>query len=163
MKRTLAFIAMTMVMAGAGAQTPLPKVYDESIDPMMQIDKALAKAKDEHKNVIVQLGGNWCVWCLRFADFITKEAPIDSVIRHNYEYIHVNTPRRGTPQAKAAEPLQKRLHNAGRFGYPVLVVMDADGNVLHIQDSSFLESGSSYDADKVLRFLNGWTPESAKQ
>lgn len=163
MKRTLSLIALALATTLAmRAQNPLPKVYDENIDPMAQIDKAVAKAKTEKKNVIVQLGGNWCIWCLRFADFITKEAQIDSVIRHNYEYIHVNIPRRGTPQAKAAEPLQKSLDNAGRFGYPVLVVLGPDGKVLHTQDSSFLESGQSYDASKVLRFLNCWTPENTK-
>lgn len=163
MKRTLSCIALAMAMLGTRAQNPLPRVYDEDIDPMAQIDGALVKARNGNKNVIVQLGGNWCVWCLRFADFITKEARIDSVIRQNYEYIHVNIPRRGTPQATAAEALQKRLDNAGRFGYPVLIVMDTEGKVLHIQDSSFLESGNSYDASKVLRFLNGWTPQSTKQ
>lgn len=163
MKRTLLLIAVAVVTIGMAAQNPLPKVYDEHVDPMAQIDKTLAKAAKEKKNVIVQLGGNWCVWCLRFADFITKDAQIDAVIKQNYEYIHVNTPRRGTPQAKAAEPLHKRLNNAGRFGYPVLVVLSPDGKVLHIQDSSFLESGKSYDTSKVLRFLNNWTPESVKQ
>ncbi len=162
MRRTLLLIAVVMATAGIKAQNPLPKVYDETINPMTQIDKALAKASKEQKNVIVQLGGNWCVWCLRFADFITKDAQIDSVINKNYEYIHVNIPRRGTPQAKDAEPLQKRLNNAGRFGYPVLVVMGPNGQVLHIQDSSFLESGKSYDTAKVLRFLNNWTPECTK-
>lgn len=163
MKRTLLLITVAMVTIGMRAQNPLPKVYDENIDPMAQIDSALTKAAKEKKNVIVQLGGNWCMWCLRFADFITKNVQIDAVIKQNYEYIHVNTPRRGTPQAKAVEPLQKRLNNAGRFGYPVLVVLSPDGKVLHIQDSSFLESDKSYDAPKVLRFLNNWTPENVKQ
>jgi hypothetical protein len=35
--------------------------------------------------------------------------------------------------------LMKRLNKAGRFGYPVLVVLDEEGRVLHIQDSGFLE------------------------
>ncbi len=162
MKRILLLIAVAVATMGMMAQNPLPKVYDEKVDPMEQIDRALAKATKEKRNVIVQLGGNWCIWCLRFADFIVKDAKIDSVIKQNYEYIHVNIPRRGTPQAKAAEPLQKRLNNAGRFGYPVFVVMEPNGRVLHIQDSSFLESGQTYDADKVLRFLNNWTPECTK-
>lgn len=163
MKRTLLLIAVAVATVCMRARNPLPKVYDESVDPMTQIDKALAQAKKEQKNVIVQLGGNWCVWCLRFADFITKDTLIDATIRKNYEYIHVNTPRRGTPQAKAAEPLQRRLDNAGRFGYPVLVVLGPDGKVLHIQDSSFLESGQSYDSAKVLRFLRNWTPACTGQ
>ena len=56
----------------------------------------------------------------------------------------------------------QRLGNPQRFGFPVLVVLDADGRVLHIQDSSFLEEGKSYNAQKLLRFLNNWTPKAVQ-
>ena len=39
------------------AQTALKKVYNESIDPIGQIDQALVKAKSEGKFVICQVGG----------------------------------------------------------------------------------------------------------
>lgn len=145
------------------AQTPLPKVYDESINPMTQIDQATSRASKAKKNIIVQLGGNWCPWCLRFADFITKDSLINATILENYEYIHVNVPRRGTPEEKLAEPLQKRLGYAGRFGYPALVVLSPQGKVLHIQDSGFLEANKSYDHKKVLRFLKCWTLQAVNQ
>ncbi|MCF0164559.1 MAG: thioredoxin family protein [Bacteroidales bacterium] len=131
------------------------KVYDENIDPMAQIDKAVSDAAQAGKNVICQVGGNWCSWCLMFADFITKDADIAKVIDDNYVYIHVNYPRKG-----AAENLLKRLGNPGRFGYPALVVLDGKGGVIHIQDSSFLEEGKGYNKDKVLRFLKCWTPSA---
>lgn len=162
MKKTILILAFALTCIWANAQTQLPKVYNEKIDPITQIDQAVSKAAKTKKHVIVQLGGNWCIWCLRFADFITKDADIKATINQNYEYIHVNIPRRGTPQYEAAAPLQKRLDNAGRFGYPVLVVLSPSGKVLHIQDSSFLESGNSYDQAKVLRFLKNWTPEAVK-
>ena len=72
------------------AQTGLKKVYNEEIDPMEQIDGALVKAKAEGKFVVCQVGGNWCPWCLRFADFITKDTTISTLIKENFEYIHVN-------------------------------------------------------------------------
>ena len=56
----------------AGAQSELKKVYDESLNPIEQIDKAVAEAKAESKFVVCQVGGNWCPWCLRFADYMTK-------------------------------------------------------------------------------------------
>lgn len=133
------------------------RVYDESIDPMKQMDEALARAKQEGKNVICQIGGNWCKWCLRFADFITKDEEIAAMIDANYVYIHVNYSDDSTPALK-----QRLGGNPGRFGYPALVVLSADGKVLHTQDSSFLESGDGYSTKKVLRFLKKWTPESVK-
>ena len=56
----------------------------------------------------------------------------------------------------------KRLGNPGRFGYPVFVVLDEKGNVIHIQDSSYLEEGKSYHKDKVLQFFINWTPKAVR-
>jgi hypothetical protein len=53
----------------------------------------------------------------------------------------------------------KRLDNCGRFGFPVFVVLDENGKVIHIQDSSFLEEGQGYNQEKVLRFFKNWTPK----
>ena len=56
----------------------------------------------------------------------------------------------------------KRLSNCGRFGFPVFVVLDEEGKVIHIQDSSFLEEGKGYNQEKVLRFFKNWTPAAVK-
>ena len=58
--------------------------------------------------------------------------------------------------------MMKRLDNCGRFGFPVFVVLDEDGKVIHIQDSSFLEEGQGYNQEKVLRFFRNWTPKAVK-
>ena len=155
-----ALFALTMQ-----AQTALKKVYDESINPMEQIDQALVKAKSEGKFVICQVGGNWCPWCLRFADFITKDATISQVVDENFVYIHVNyNPRKSEGEEKAllAKRMMERLNNPARFGFPVFVVLDDEGRVMHIQDSSFLEEGHGYDQKKVLRFFKNWTPKAVK-
>ena len=157
------FIAAFALTVGvmAYAQTGLKKVYNEEINPLEQIDKAVAKAKTSGKFVICQVGGNWCPWCLRFADFITTNAAISKVVSSNFEYIHVNyNPRKSADATKAqqATALMKRQNNCGRFGFPVFVVLDTNGKVMHIQDSSFLEEGQGYDQEKVLRFFKNWTP-----
>ena len=54
----------------------------------------------------------------------------------------------------------KRLGNPGRFGYPVLVILDTDGRVLHIQNSSYLEEDKSYNYKKVKEFFLNWTREA---
>lgn len=144
----------------------LKKVYNEDINPIEQIDQAVAKAQSEGKFVVCQVGGNWCPWCLRFADFITNDTTISKVIADNFVYIHVNyNPRKseGETKARQAAELMKRLDNCGRFGYPVFVVLGEDGKVVHIQDSSFLEEGQGYNKEKVLRFFNNWTPKAVMQ
>ena len=132
---------------------------------MEQIDKAVVKAKSTDKNVICQLGGNWCRWCLMFADYVTKDSEISKFIDDNFVYIHVNyNPRERADQAKSQKNAQllKRLNNPGRFGYPVFVILNPEGKVIHIQDSSFLEQDNSYNKEKVMRFLRNWTPSAVK-
>ena len=86
---TLALLAILLPWM-AGAQEGMKKVYDETLDQNTQIDQALKQAKAEGKFVVCQVGGNWCPWCLRFADFITKDAEISKLIGDNFVYIHVD-------------------------------------------------------------------------
>ena len=86
---TLAILAMFLPLV-AGAQEGLRKVYDENSNQLEQIDKAVKQAKADGKFVICQVGGNWCPWCLRFADFITSDSTINAVIEQNFVYIHTN-------------------------------------------------------------------------
>ncbi len=161
MKKTILSLLFAMVVALAVAQTPLKRVYNESADPMAQIDSALAavRADGSGRLVMCQVGGNWCPWCLRFADFATRDADIAKVMADNFAYIHVNyNPRKDS--GESAKALMDRLGNPARFGFPVFVVLDQGGNVLHIQDSSFLEEGQGYSKEKTLCFLNAWAPKA---
>lgn len=154
------------VSLSANAQKTLKKVYNEDLNPIEQIDQALAKVQSEDKFVICQVGGNWCIWCLRFADFITNDTTISKVIADNYEYIHVNyNPRRSQDATKVEQgkTLMARLNQCGRFGFPVLVVLDKEGHVIHIQDSEYLEEGQGYDREKVLSFFKNWTPKAVNK
>ena len=141
------------------------KVYDETINPFEQIDQAVAKAKASGKYVICQVGGNWCPWCLRFADYISKDDTIMALINENFEYIHVNYhpgKARREENKEQAEKLMARLNYPGRFGFPVFVILDENGQVIHIQDSGLLEEGESYHKNKVMGFFANWTPKAVK-
>lgn len=165
-KWTILALLLMFLPVAAGAQGGVNKVYDETINQMEQIDQAVKKAKAENKFVICQVGGNWCPWCLRFADFITKDEEIRRMVGDNFVYIHVDyspaTFKNDPARKQRSEKMMKRLGNPGRFGYPVFVVLDGKGNILHTQDSSFLEEGKGYDKDKVLRFFKNWTPAAVR-
>ena len=161
----LVVLLTVLFSLSSNAQTGMKKVYNEDINPIDQINQAIVKAKSEGKFVICQMGGNWCPWCLRFADFIINDSTISKVIDENFEYIHVNyNPRKsqGVEKLEQGKALMKRLNNAGRFGFPVLVVLDEEGKVIHIQDSGLLEEGEGYNQKKVLGFFKGWTPKAVK-
>lgn len=157
MKKIFGCLVLLLLMSAEVVTAQVKKVYDEQINPMEQIDNALMRAKVSHHYVVCQVGGNWCPWCLRFADFVATDSTVNALVTENFEYIHVNYPRRN-----AAAELKQRLNNAGRFGFPVFVVMDTDGKIIHIQDSSFLEEGKGYSQEKVIRFFKNWTPSAVE-
>lgn len=160
MKKLISFIAFMVFVFNMNAQSQ-KKVYDETINPSEQISAAVAKASAENKFVVAQLGGNWCKWCIRFARMVEADPEMKQFVDDNFEFIHVNYNPRNPSADKDSSATQEALRKLGnpvRFGYPVLVVLDGNGDIVHTQDSSFLESGEGYDKEKVMRFFKAWTP-----
>lgn len=155
MKKMILFFALVMGMsAGVRSQE---KVYDEGLDAMKQIQEAVVLAQETGRYVMCQVGGNWCPWCLRFADFAAKDSVIAPLMEENYVYIHVNYSK----ENKNLEAM-KYLGNPGRFGYPAFVVLNEEGEPIHIQESESLEEGKGYSRKRVERFLRLWNKEAVE-
>lgn len=155
MKRLSLLIAfVTCIVIGAEAQK---KVYDESLDAMQQIKEATELAQKTGRYVLCQVGGNWCPWCLRFADFAKNDSVIAPLIEENFVYIHVNYSK-GNKNEKA----MRFLGNPGRFGYPAFVVLNREGQPIHIQESASLEEGKGYSRQQVEKFLRLWNRKAVE-
>lgn len=128
------------------------KLYDPSLDGMKQIKEAISKAGASGKHVLIQYGGNWCPWCIRFHAFCTADADIMKVIDDNYVYVELNYSKENKNDESNVF-----LGNPTRFGFPVFIVVDGKGKVIHIQDSGLLEAGQGYDKKKVIGFMSNWT------
>ncbi|MBR1770080.1 MAG: thioredoxin family protein [Bacteroidales bacterium] len=152
MKRNLLLLILMALSVFAFAQN---KPYDEKADAVQQINNAIHEANRTNKFVLCQVGGNWCPWCLTFADMAQNNDTVKSVIDKNFVYIHVNYSKENkNPEA------MRMLRNPARFGFPVFVILDNEGNYLHTQNSVYLEEGKGYNVKKVTDFLEKWTPQS---
>ena len=137
------------------------KLYNPEADATAEINNKLAEAKKENKFVLIQAGGNWCGWCIEFNRFTHEDVKIDSIINSAFVVYHLNYSKENMNTE-----VFKKFHYPQRFGFPVFIILKADGSVLHIQDSGLLEDGKkSYDAKKVKNFLMLWSPAAfdAKQ
>jgi len=47
-----------------------------------------------------------------------------------------------------------------RFGFPVFLILDKNGKLIHIQNSGYLEEGKGYSKEKVADFLINWAPDA---
>jgi thioredoxin-related protein len=135
------------------------KPYNENADARADLKKALSQAKKENKHVLVQFGGNWCPWCIRFHNMAFGAKVIDSIMKADYVYMLLNVPQ---DKKKRDYALFKEFGYPNRFGYPVFVVLNGNGKQLHIQDSGILEhcQVKGYDTTKVVTFLKMWTPKA---
>ena len=137
------------------------KPYNESQDARADLKKALEAAKKENKHVLVQFGGNWCPWCLRFHAMVTGTPKLDSLMKENYVYLLINVPHE---KLKRDNGIFSEFGFPNRFGFPVFVILDKNGNRLNTQDSDSFEhpdpNVKGYDTTKVARFLTMWTPNA---
>lgn len=142
------------------AQTPA-KPYNENQDPRADLKKATELAKKENKNVLIQFGGNWCSWCMRFHAMVNGVPKLDSLMKENYVYLLLNVPRE---KDKRDYTLFRDFEYPNRFGYPVFVILDKNGKRLNTQDSDAFEhpdpNVKGYDTTKVIRFLTMWAPKA---
>ena len=57
-------IALLLFIATLSLNLSAQKLYDETANGEKQLTEALEKAKKEGKHVLIQMGGNWCVYRL---------------------------------------------------------------------------------------------------
>ena len=142
---------LLMTLAGLAQET---KLYDVEADASKQIAAAIKEANAQNKNVMIQAGGNWCSWCIKFNKFTIADTQIDSIIKASYVLVHLNYSKENKNEATFAS-----LGYPQRFGFPSFIILDKTGQRLHTQNSSYLEDGKgSYDRNTVFEFLQAWTP-----
>lgn len=141
--------------AEAQQQYDLEHIYNPAANASGDLDKALQQAASENKHVLLQIGGNWCIWCKRLYMFVHDDAALRTLEEQNYIVYHLNYSKENKNL-----PLLQKLGYPQRFGFPVLVVLDAKGNRLHTQNTALLESADSYDKKKIEDMLKNWSPSA---
>ena len=142
--------------AAAEEKAKLPKPYNDKENAEAKIADLVKQAQKENKNIILQAGGNWCIWCLRFNQFVQTTPELKAVVDENFLYYHLNY----SPENKNEKVFAKYDNPGAKFGYPVFVVLDKDGKMIHTQDSAVLEEGKGYSIEKVKAFFQEWAPKS---
>ena len=137
---------LLLVEAGAAA---LPLEFDPSRDAVADVASAVRQAKLEGKRVLVDVGGQWCAWCRIMDRFFAGNDQARTMRDTHYVWVKVNWSKENRNEA-----LLSRWPKID--GYPHLFVLDADGRVLHSQDTSLLEQGRGYDAGRFVAFLERW-------
>lgn len=155
MKRCFLLIVFLSSIIIVNAQTTDTKIYDPSANAESDIAAVIKQAKAENKHVLLQAGGNWCSWCIEFNKFSHANGSIDSLLNKCFVVYHLNYSKENENKAIFA-----KYGYPQRFGFPVFIILDANGNRIHTQNSEYLEQGRSYNKQKVYEFLLQWTAQA---
>ena len=140
MRLRLMMMVVVVLLGGAVAARAAEKVFDPSRDPAQDLRTAETKAQAEHKNILLDVGGNWCPWCI----LLDRTLAQDGDLRVNWSRENQNAAFLSHyPKAK---------------GYPSWYVLSADGKLLKAEnDTSELEQdhklGSGYNKGRLMTFL----------
>ncbi len=135
----------------APAPRPAAKhIYSDTASPKADIAVALAKAKKEHKRVILDFGGDWCGDC-QVLDIYFHQAPNEELLEKNFVLVHVwigHMDANIDIAAKYGVPISR--------GVPALAVLSGDGKVLYSQATGQFANMRHMDTGSVSEFLTKW-------
>ncbi|HWG17873.1 MAG TPA: thioredoxin family protein [Acidobacteriaceae bacterium] len=154
---TVALSAACFCAAGVHAQprpaTPVMTarhIYSETANPKADIAAGLAKARREHKRVILDFGGDWCPDC-QVLDIYFRQQPNAALLDKHFVLVHVwigHMDRNIELAAKYGVPIAK--------GVPALAVLAPDGKVLYSQQTGQFNNMSHMESASVHEFLEKW-------
>jgi hypothetical protein len=129
------------------------RVYDDKADTAALLRSALVQATSEHKHVLVVMGGNWCQWCLSLDELMSSDAEIHEYVGAHFILLKLDN--------VAAEAQDLAWGEPSKNGVPVMVFLDPDGKVLHVQETVSLEAFGgrllTHDRGRILALLRQWS------
>jgi thioredoxin-related protein len=150
-------LLLLLMIATRSMSQDTTAVYHPDADARAEVAAAVKKAAAENKHVMLMIGGNWCRWCKMFEKMVREQQPVDSALKANYVFQHVNFSKENKNPSLLAD-----LQFPQRFGFPVFVVLNEKGERIHTQNSAYLEEGEGYNAKKVIEFFDQWGPAALK-
>lgn len=154
MKKLMGVLFSILIISSSLFAQP-SSIYKPEANAKAEIQQAVKQAKAEGKHVFLQIGGNWCPWCIKFHRFVENDSEIKAFVDANYVVVKVNYSK----ENKNLDVLES-LDFPQRFGFPVFVVLDASGERIHTQNSAYLEKEGAYDPKEVLLFYKQWSPQA---
>ncbi len=151
----VASIALASTSLYAQEPDPLYVIegYHPEADPFADLERAKERALAEQKRILMEVGGDWCVWCHILDAYLEANADVRAAYEDSFVVLKVNWDREGGWQKTDAFLAQY----PERAGYPHFFVLEADGTFIHSQNTVDLEDGEeSYDKDAMLSFARSW-------
>ncbi|MBS1794196.1 MAG: thioredoxin family protein [Acidobacteria bacterium] len=108
------------------------ELFDPKRDPAADLAAAVIRAQKENKRIILDVGGEWCSWCVRMDNYFLENPALARLRDRNFIWVKINF----SPENENRAFLSKYPEVTG---YPFLFVLEKDGSLLHAQPTNELE------------------------
>ena len=126
-------------------------IFDPKADANQDLKNAFEKAKEQNKNVLVMVGGDWDYYCRFYNDAFVYDTAMSNIVESKFIYMRINfSPLNKNEEALAAIGCPKGE------GYPIFMVLDKNGKKLHCQNADPFRRVTKYKISPVITFLNKW-------
>lgn len=154
-RRKLLFLTVAAIVPACAKQPDhsayVVDHYDPARDASADLAAAVQRASAEHKNILMIVGGDWCVWCHYLEDYLQAQDDVRAAFAQSFVILKVHYSREHPNAAFLA-------NYPPRTGYPDFFVLDASGALLAQQNTGELEEGRSYNRERMLAFAQRWRP-----
>ena len=105
-------------------------LFDPQRNPFDDMRNALEQARRERKNVLLDIGGDWCIWCQKLKQEVFSTPEFEAWAAKNVVLLELDYPQ-STPQPEAVKKQNAGLAKKYNIeGYPTVLFVDAAGKVL---------------------------------
>ncbi|MGD0226172.1 MAG: thioredoxin family protein [Terriglobia bacterium] len=121
-------------------------VYDVARDPAKDLQDAIAEATRTNKRILLEVGGDWCVYCNIMDTTFESHPRLQKLRDDNYVTVKINYSKEN--------PNDKFLSKYPAIpDYPHFFVLDSKGALLQSQPTHRFEHGKTYNVGKIDAFL----------
>ena len=123
--------------------------YDPARDPFVDGRAALKLAQETNRRVLIEIGGNWCSWCLQLDKFLAENLQLREQLYRHFVILKVNVSE-VNDNAEFMAGFPKPL------GYPHIYISEADGRIIFSKDTAQLLENSRYSVQRFQQFIDKW-------
>lgn len=150
-KRFLPLILSACACQAAGQSSSSGRAhFDEHRDARADIRDALVEAKRSGRRVLLDVGGDWCMYCVQMDALFRNNPDLLTLRDHNFVIVYVFY---GQGQTNA--PVLSRY--PAPEGIPHFYVLSSDGALIRSEHLLELRDSGDYSHDKMKAFLEQWS------
>ena len=128
--------------------------FDPARDAQKDIQDAIVLAKKSNKRILLDVGGEWCIWCHRLDSLFIQNKDLENYLNKHYVVVKINVSKENENKVVLSQYPKVA-------GYPHIFILNKSGQLIRSQDTGELEFPKDYpykghDKAKVIAFLKKW-------